>query len=139
LKFFLSGLAVFCLIRAMQKFYDHYDSINQFTLSLDYHQNDVECSHCLKGDQFVPIESFTNNTPSLTRKKSVSGFFSLIVMSVMVAVKPFSSMSPVKSPTYAMVPLSFSFLLPRCSLTSLSLNLIKRLPGNSRRVMPGDG
>jgi hypothetical protein len=37
----------------MQKFYDNYDSINQFTLSLDYHQNDVECSHCLKSDQFV--------------------------------------------------------------------------------------
>ena len=37
----------------MQKFYDNYESINQFTHRLDYHQNQLECTHCLKRDQFV--------------------------------------------------------------------------------------
>jgi len=40
-------------MRTMRKFYDNYDAINRFTLSLDYHQNQLECSHCLKSDQFV--------------------------------------------------------------------------------------
>lgn len=42
-----------CLIHAMQKFYPDYDTIHRFTLSLDYHQNEVACLHCLKHDQFV--------------------------------------------------------------------------------------
>lgn len=37
----------------MQKFFKDYNSINQFSLSLDYHQNELECVHCLKNDQFV--------------------------------------------------------------------------------------
>jgi len=40
-------------MRVMRKFYDNYNSINQFTLSLDYHQNELECTHCSKHDQFV--------------------------------------------------------------------------------------
>jgi len=40
-------------MRLMQKFYDNYDLINQFTLSLGFHQNELECAHCLKSDQFV--------------------------------------------------------------------------------------
>ena len=37
----------------MQRFFKDYDSINQFSLSLDYHQDKLECVHCLKSDQFV--------------------------------------------------------------------------------------
>lgn len=37
----------------MQKFYHDYDSIHRFTLSLDYHQNKLECGHCSKSNQFV--------------------------------------------------------------------------------------
>jgi hypothetical protein len=40
-------------MRSMQKFFKNYDSINQFSLSLEYHQNKLECIHCLKSDQFV--------------------------------------------------------------------------------------
>lgn len=40
-------------MRTMRKFYDNYDSINQFTHHLKYHQNQLECTHCLKHDQFV--------------------------------------------------------------------------------------
>lgn len=38
----------------MQKIYNNYDSINLFTHSLDYYQNDVECAHCLTRDQPAP-------------------------------------------------------------------------------------
>lgn len=37
----------------MQKFFTDFEAINQFTLSLNYHQSKLECSHCLKNDQFV--------------------------------------------------------------------------------------
>ena len=37
----------------MQKFFNDYNAINQFSLSLDYHQDKLECIHCLKSDQFV--------------------------------------------------------------------------------------
>ncbi len=37
----------------MQKFYPDYDAIHSFTLSLDYHQNEVQCGFCLKNDQFI--------------------------------------------------------------------------------------
>ena len=37
----------------MKRFYEDYDSIHLFTLSLDYHRNGVACVHCLKNDQFV--------------------------------------------------------------------------------------
>jgi hypothetical protein len=47
-------LAAFYLIRTMQKIYNNYDSINLFTHSLDYYQNDVECAHCLTRDQPAP-------------------------------------------------------------------------------------
>jgi len=37
----------------MKRFFKDYDSINQFSLSLEYHQDKVQCAHCLKSDQFV--------------------------------------------------------------------------------------
>jgi hypothetical protein len=37
----------------MQKFFTDFETINRFTLSLDYHQDKLECRHCLKHDQFV--------------------------------------------------------------------------------------
>lgn len=38
---------------AMQRFYENFGSIDVFTLSLDGHQDKLECAHCLKNDQFV--------------------------------------------------------------------------------------
>jgi hypothetical protein len=37
----------------MKRFYADFDTINAFTLSLDFHQNELECVHCSKHDQFV--------------------------------------------------------------------------------------
>ena len=37
----------------MKRFYADFDSIDAFTLSLDYHQNELACEHCFKNDQFV--------------------------------------------------------------------------------------
>ncbi len=37
----------------MKRFYPNFDPIHAFTLSLDYHQNELECEHCSKHDQFV--------------------------------------------------------------------------------------
>lgn len=37
----------------MQRFFNDFESINCFTLSLDFHQNELECPHCLKSDHFV--------------------------------------------------------------------------------------
>ena len=37
----------------MKRFYPNFESINAFTLSLGFHQNELECVHCFKSDQFV--------------------------------------------------------------------------------------
>lgn len=37
----------------MQRFFEDFKSITQFTRSLDYNQDKLECAHCLKKDQFV--------------------------------------------------------------------------------------
>jgi len=37
----------------MKRFYPDFESINAFTLSLDFHRNELECTHCSKHDQFV--------------------------------------------------------------------------------------
>ena len=37
----------------MKQFYPNFESINVLTLSLDYHQNELECKYCSKNDQFV--------------------------------------------------------------------------------------
>jgi len=37
----------------MKRFYSDFESIDAFTLSLDFHQNELECVHCLKNGQFV--------------------------------------------------------------------------------------
>lgn len=37
----------------MKRFYADFDTIHAFTLSLDFHQNELECRHCFKRDQFV--------------------------------------------------------------------------------------
>lgn len=39
--------------RPMKRFYPDFDAINDFTLSLGFHQNQLECTHCAKSDQFV--------------------------------------------------------------------------------------
>jgi len=37
----------------MKRFYPDFNAINVFTLSLDFHKNELECAHCFKSDQFV--------------------------------------------------------------------------------------
>lgn len=37
----------------MKQFYPDFESIHSLTLSLDYHKNELECTHCLKNDQFI--------------------------------------------------------------------------------------
>jgi len=37
----------------MQRFYSDFDSLNHFSLSLDYHQSELQCAFCFKSDQFV--------------------------------------------------------------------------------------
>jgi len=37
----------------MQKYFNNIESIDSFTLSLDYHKNKLECRHCMKNDQFI--------------------------------------------------------------------------------------
>jgi hypothetical protein len=37
----------------MQRFYDDFNVLNQFSLSLDYHQSKLQCAFCFKNDQFV--------------------------------------------------------------------------------------
>ena len=37
----------------MKRFYPDFESLNAFTLSFDYHQNELICAHCSKNDQFV--------------------------------------------------------------------------------------
>ncbi len=37
----------------MKRFYADFDVIDAFTLALNYHQNELECAHCFKHDQFV--------------------------------------------------------------------------------------
>ena len=37
----------------MKRFYPDFNTIDAFTLSLDFHQNELECAHCSKHDQFV--------------------------------------------------------------------------------------
>lgn len=37
----------------MQRFYPDYESIHSLTLSLDYHKDKLECTHCSKNDQFI--------------------------------------------------------------------------------------
>jgi len=37
----------------MKRFYADFESVHAFTLSLNFHQNELECAHCLRNDQFV--------------------------------------------------------------------------------------
>jgi len=37
----------------MQKYFNTIESVDSFTLSLDYHKNKLQCLHCNKSDQFV--------------------------------------------------------------------------------------
>lgn len=53
LKLFLKLLRDVLSNLTMKRFYPDFESINAFTLSLDYHQNELECMHCLKSKQFV--------------------------------------------------------------------------------------
>jgi len=37
----------------MQQFYEDFETLDRFTLSLDYHRDKIECIHCAKRNQFV--------------------------------------------------------------------------------------
>lgn len=37
----------------MQRFFKDFESLNRFSLSLDYHQTELQCAHCFKSDQFI--------------------------------------------------------------------------------------
>jgi hypothetical protein len=37
----------------MKRFFKDFESIDKFSLSLDYHQNELTCAHCSKNDQFI--------------------------------------------------------------------------------------
>ena len=54
---------------AMKRFFTDYDSINQFSLSLDYHQDKLECVHCLKSDQFVSHGNIYKQRTSASAEK----------------------------------------------------------------------
>lgn len=53
----------------MRKFYTNYDSIHRFTLSLDYHQNELKCAFCLKNNQFVSHGIVYKQCPDSEREK----------------------------------------------------------------------
>lgn len=53
----------------MQKYYNHYDSIDRLTLSLGYHETELECVHCLRGDQFVSHGIIYKQRSSTAREK----------------------------------------------------------------------
>ena len=40
-------------MRSMQRFFKDFTAIDLFTRSLDYHQDQTRCAHCLKNDQFI--------------------------------------------------------------------------------------
>jgi len=52
-KFYLKLIRRVLFNQQMKRFYPDFNAIDAFTLSLDYHQNELECIHCLKNDQFV--------------------------------------------------------------------------------------
>ncbi len=37
----------------MQKYFNNIESVDSFSLALDYHKDNLECVHCKKNDQFV--------------------------------------------------------------------------------------
>ena len=53
LKIYLKWIKRVLFNRRMKRFYPDFETIDLFTLSLDYHQSELECVHCLKHDQFV--------------------------------------------------------------------------------------
>ncbi|MCF6263397.1 MAG: hypothetical protein L3J24_07420, partial [Xanthomonadales bacterium] len=53
MQILLADFLKYCYIVRMQRFFTDFESIDKFTLSLDFHQNKLECSHCLKNDQFI--------------------------------------------------------------------------------------
>ncbi len=53
----------------MKRFYPDFESINAFTLSLDYHQDALKCAHCFKQDQFVSHGIIYKQRSSASRDK----------------------------------------------------------------------
>jgi len=53
LKFYLKLIKRVLFNQQMKRFYPDFNAIDAFTLSLDYHQNELECTHCSKYNQFV--------------------------------------------------------------------------------------
>lgn len=53
----------------MKRFYADFESINAFTLSLNYHQHELECVHCSKSDQFVSHGVIYKQRSSTVREK----------------------------------------------------------------------
>lgn len=37
----------------MQRFFKDFESLDLFSLSLDFHQTELQCAHCFKSDQFI--------------------------------------------------------------------------------------
>jgi len=75
----------------MKRFYPDFESLNAFTLSLDYHQDELACAHCSKKRyNLYPMVLFTNNVLPLFLKKSENAYFVPIVMGARVVVEPFN-------------------------------------------------
>lgn len=53
----------------MQRFFSDFEAINVFTLSLEYHQEKLECVHCSKHDQFVSHGIVYKQRSSTIREK----------------------------------------------------------------------
>ncbi len=53
----------------MQRFFNDFEAIDVFTLSLEFHQDRLECVHCSKHDQFVSHGIVYKQRSSTVRKK----------------------------------------------------------------------
>lgn len=53
----------------MQRFFNDFEAIDAFTLSLEFHQDRLECIHCLKHNQFVSHGIVYKQRSSTTREK----------------------------------------------------------------------
>jgi hypothetical protein len=54
----------------MQRFFDIFSSIDLFTLSLDHHQDKIQCDHCLKNNQFISHGIIYKQSSMTERKPS---------------------------------------------------------------------
>lgn len=54
----------------MKQYFEDIDTLNQFTLELDHHQDELECTTCSKNDQFVS-HGFVYKTADVDKEKPV--------------------------------------------------------------------